>query len=170
MEGQIQMRRIAFALSIGLFAGACAAQTPQISRVDVTEYGEYTLEVQTTDQTSANGIPQRTVGSVKQLQQTRVIHFHKDLHFGFRYTIVGTPDAADVNIRMVMVYPAPGLMRPGETTPILRDESTRTRTIGENYYRGYTINDDWMMVPGDWTFELWYGNERIAAETFKLVK
>jgi hypothetical protein len=161
---------MALALSMAFVTSMCAAQAPQISRVDVTEFGEYTLEGKARDQLSAHGIPQRTVGNVKQLREARLIRLHKKLHFGFFYTIMGSPNGADVKIRMVMVYPAPGLIKPGERARILRDEAVKMRTIGDNYYRGFTIDDDWMMVPGDWTFELWYGEQKIASETFTLVK
>jgi hypothetical protein len=164
------MRRLALSLSITFLCSVCFAQTPQITRADITEFGEYTLDVQKTDWTSANGIPQRTVGNVKLSQQTRVIHLHKDLHFGFRYTLVGSPEQSSVTVRMVMLYPPPGLLRPGESTTILRDESSRDRTIGLDYYRGYTIADDWMMVPGDWTFQIWYGDQLLTSQTFTLVQ
>lgn len=163
------MLRIACALSLVAVSSLALAQTPQITRIDVTEFGEYALDVQTTDANSTNGIPQRTVGNVRQLQQTRTIHLHKDMHFGFRYTIVGSPNGADVELRMVVLFPRSGVQRPGTSTPIFRDESARMRTIGLNYYRGYSINDDWLLVPGDWTLELWSGDRRLASETFTLV-
>lgn len=164
------MPKIIAAFYLALIGTACLAQTPQVTRADVTEFGEYTLQVQTTDQTSNNGIPQSTVTGVQLLSQTRVIHLHKDLHFGFRCTIVGEPKDADINVRMVTIYPPAGLQRHGETTPIQRDESVRERSIGDNYYRGYTINDDWMMVPGDWTFEMWYGDQKLVSQTFTMVQ
>jgi hypothetical protein len=164
------MQRIAILICLLLVTAACHAQTPQVTRIDVTEYGEYALEVQSSDQTSAQGIAQRTVNNVKQLQQTRVIHLHNDLHFGFRYTVVGSPIGATVTLRKVVIYPPQGLLQPGKATPIYRDESNLDRTIGDNFYRGYTVNGDWMMVPGNWTFELWYGDRLLTSQTFQLVK
>lgn len=159
---------------LALFAAGIStialAQAPQITRLDTTEYGEYALQVQTTNANSANGIPQRIVTGIKQLDKTRVVRLHKDLHFGYRYTIVGTPSGATVNLRMVVIYPSPGLLKPGTTKPIQQDITTMDRVIGENFYRGYTLNDDWMMVPGDWTFEIWYGDRKLSSETFSLVQ
>ncbi len=166
------MRRIATALAmmlVGSVAFAQNAQTPQVTSLEVTEFGEYSLEVQSTDFTSEKGTPQRTVTGLKLLQQTRVMHLRKDLHFGFRFTLVGSPKDAAVELRMITNYPQPGAKPPDAAAPILRDESKRKFAIGSSIYRGFTIGQDWYMIPGDWTLEIWYGDQKLTSQTFTLV-
>ena len=35
-------------------------------------------------------------------------------------------------------------------------------TIGAINYRGYVFEQDWELVPGAWTFELWDGQRMLA--------
>ncbi|MGD0295290.1 MAG: DUF3859 domain-containing protein [Terracidiphilus sp.] len=163
------MRMIATVLSMVFVCSAALAETPRITRVDVTDFGEYTLDVQAAGGTTGQGIAQRTVGNIKLLQQTRVIPLHKGVHFGFHFTLVGSPDGATVKLRSVTHYPPPGLQKPG-ASPIMSDESKRKLTIGESTYHGFTIVEDWMMMPGEWAIELWCGRQLLTTQTFTLVQ
>jgi hypothetical protein len=101
----------------------------------------------------------------------RSIPLKKGIHFGFHYSIVGEPSGAPVDLRMVILYPSSGLHNPDVPQPIYRSEHTITRHIGDtNLYRGSGVDYDWGMVPGDWTLEIWYGEQKLTSETFTLVK
>lgn len=150
----------------------CSAQTPQIARVDVTEFGVYSMDRKEAGSNSVDGVPQRTVMNVRLVQQTRIVPLRKGVHFGFRYSIVGSPDAAPVQLRMVTLYPPGGLHNPAAHTPIQRSEFAVTRKIGTGYssYHGVALDFDWALVPGDWTLEIWSGDRRLTSEVFTLVK
>ena len=42
------------------------------------------------------------------------------------------------------------------------------KKIGETAYLGYGIENDWEIVPGTWTFEIWYSGRKLAEQSFTL--
>ncbi len=163
---------VRFAAAVSLLAVLCSAQAPQIARIDVTEFGIYSADRKEAGRNSADGIPQRAVANVRLVQQTRIVPLRKGVHFGFRYSIVGSPDDAPMQLRMVTLYPPGGLHNPTARAPIQRSEFAVTRKIGEKYssWHGVALDYDWALVPGDWTLEIWTGDRRLASEVFTLVK
>jgi hypothetical protein len=160
-----------------LLGSFCAAQTPQVTRaevtrIDVTEFGVYSAERKEAGPSSVDGVPQRRVANVQLVEQTRIVPLHKGVHFGFRYAIVGSPDGVPVQLQIVTLYPPGGLHNPSARVPIQRSEFAVTRKIGAGYssYHGVALDFDWALVPGNWTLEIWSGDRRLASEVFTLIK
>jgi hypothetical protein len=42
--------------------------------------------------------------------------------------------------------------------------------IGATSYRGVQFEYDWELLPGIWTFEFWYKDRRLAAQSFTLAR
>jgi Domain of unknown function (DUF3859) len=97
------------------------------------------------------------------------IPLQKDVQFGYRYKIIGQPDGAQVDIKPVTNYPPPGLRSPTSQQPVLRAERIRKRLIGETSVTTYTLEDDFELVPGVWTFEIYDGSCKLVSKTFTLV-
>jgi hypothetical protein len=162
----------ALAVFISLLAIPFAlGQTPVIQSAPVTDYGTYAFDTQNV-RTVEGGVEQRYVTNIRQLSTTRIVPFPKpgeQIHFGFHYTINGSPANTPVTVRNVVIYPkllnVNGTMMP-------QNEATIERKIGYTYYRGWTIDSDNkdMLVPGDWTLEVWYGTQRLMSQTFTLVE
>ena len=175
MPSQTLMKKfpiVPLCATILLLGSLCSAQAPQIARIDVTEFGVYSADQKQAGPSSVDGVPQRTVANVRLEQQTRIVPLRKGVHFGFRYTIAGSPVGAPVQLRMVTLYPPGGLHNPSAHAPIQRSEFAMTRKIGEGYssYHGVALDFDWALVPGDWTLEIWNGDRRLASQVFTLVK
>jgi hypothetical protein len=164
------MRALAAVLPFLFLAALCRAQAPQVTRVDVTDYGVYSLDPQPDSQTSIEGLHQRQVANVRLFEQKRIIFLKKGVHFGFHYTLVGSPQDAPVPLRMVTIFPAAGLHNPAVAHPLLRSEFTVTQRIGDSrlLYHGIALDYDWALVPGNWTLEIWCGQQRLASEVFLL--
>jgi hypothetical protein len=47
------------------------------------------------------------------------------------------------------------------------DHSTQ---IGIAAYKSYSLRHEWEVVPGNWTIQIWYGDRKLAEQTFTLVK
>jgi hypothetical protein len=44
------------------------------------------------------------------------------------------------------------------------------RAIGAQLHRDYTFEHDWELLPGVWTFQIWYQGRLLAEEKFTVVK
>jgi hypothetical protein len=144
------------------------AQQARIDRIDIVEFGIYTAD-RTLESTNAQGIKQNTINSVRHAATTATIPLQKDVQFGYRYKIIGQPDGAQVDIKLVTNYPPPGLRSPTSQQPVLRAERIRKRLIGETSVTTYTLEDDFELVPGVWTFEIYDGSRKLVSKTFTLV-
>jgi hypothetical protein len=82
---------------------------------------------------------------------------------------VGAPEGATVPLRMVIIFPSPGLRKPDGRHAILRDEYMWKAKIGKSSYRSYRLDKSWEVVPGDWTLEIWDNDEKLASQTFTVV-
>ena len=170
------------------------AKAPQVNSIDVGDYGVFTADTQvaqldaqkpaqqtasqSTQQTAQKPVPQpaspaipsSSVTDVHLVTETRTIPMQKGVHFGFEYVASGKPRYAKATLHFVVIYPAPGVMKPGASSPILHDEYDRTVIIdAKGSFDGYKLENDWELVPGDWTLEIWNGNTKLASETFTLV-
>lgn len=163
------MRTILAILLLVLADPAGRAQAPQVERIDVTEYGTYTAKGEQT-YVDAKGIKHHTVSKMVHDVATRTIPLRRDTIFGFRYTVIGSPKGARVPLRIVVIYPAPGLAKPGSPEPIMRDEEPVTRTVGADSIASYGLEEPWELLPGDWTLEIWSGDHKMASQTFTVVK
>jgi hypothetical protein len=40
--------------------------------------------------------------------------------------------------------------------------------IGETSYASYTLEDAFELMPGNWVFEIWQGNRKLATQSFRI--
>ena len=147
------------------------AQTSQVDHVDIVDKGVYV--VTTGDQTPNASTPTGSIAAVtvaKNVQDTTTIHGQLGSEFGLRYVVVGAPAGADVPLDIVITYPMPGLADPSAAKPILESRFTRVKKIGETDYLGYGFENDWEIVPGTWTFEIWFGGRKLASQAFTVTR
>ena len=121
------MRIALIFLSLTLTVVGAYAQTPQIERIDVVDYGIYSATV-ISAQKDAQGILQTVSDNPRHIETTRNIPAQLGARFGFRLKVVGTPNASAVQLRKVMIFPPDGLQNPNSVKPISRLESTLTAT------------------------------------------
>jgi hypothetical protein len=48
------------------------------------------------------------------------------------------------------------------------DDFVLQTRIGETSYASYTLEDSFELVPGEWVFEIWQGNRKLATQSFKV--
>jgi hypothetical protein len=172
--------RLIALLPLLVFYAAGAAQAPQppieaarveITGIEIADFGVYTLDPQDASQTSLDGLHQRDVANVHLAEQTRIVHLKKGVHFGFHYSVVGSPPDALAPLRMVTLFPPGGLHNPAQPQSIPHSEFTVIERIGaaHSLYHGVALDYDWALVPGNWTLEIWSGDRLLASEVFTLV-
>lgn len=155
----------AFVLILVVATGARA----QDIRVEVTEPGIYAADRAAQGRNSA-GIGQSTVSNPKLAVSTHTIPAQRGVIFGFRYKVLGGSTGDDVELTKVTTFPPPGLRPPGSSAPVSKTERTIQTKIGETRFTPYILSDDYELVPGVWTIELWAGGRRLASENFTLTK
>ena len=156
---------------VALVAGvtAAAAQADRIDRAEITQFGIYDFKVTNTEEsTTAAG----TLKSVdyKFATKTTSVPARRGVGFGFEYRLVGVPKGATVPIRSVTIFPAGGVRNPKNGETFQRSEFVEDKKVGELHLKGYTLDDDWEIVPGTWILQIWLGDKLLAEKSFTLTK
>ena len=149
-------------------AGAAFAQA-QVQRLDVTDYGLYTLDREISGRDS-QGISLGTASNIQHSATQRTVPAQIGTTFGFRYRVLGKPDGATVDLKKVIIFPSPGLLTPTSSTRVSKAEFNVEAKIGETNSELYTLEDNFELVPGTWTLEMWQGSRKLLSQAFKLDK
>jgi hypothetical protein len=144
-------------------------QLPRVERLDIHDYGIYAAAEQSCHRND-QGILLCDRTDVRHTETTLTVPARLGVHFGFRYKIVGAPDEATVRITGVIRFPSPGLQQPDAAAPIMKYEYQDNEQIGQIGYIDYAFDDPWELVPGSWSVEVWIDGERMAAQTFTVVR
>jgi len=155
-------------LALLLAVGAALAQTPKVERLEISDFGTYSVDRESKGRDS-HGVKLATGTNIQHQETKTAIPAQIGTSFGFRSKIIGEPEGATVALRKVIVFPAPGL-QPTPGKRVTRDESTIEATIGETRADLYTLEDNFELVPGTWVVELWFGGRKLASESFTLEK
>jgi hypothetical protein len=161
------MRKLLAVFALLLIA-ATGARAQDV-RIEVTEFGIYAVERAPQGRNSA-GIGQSTVSNPRLAVSTHNIPAQLGVTFGFRYKVVGSSAGEEIELTKVTTFPSPGLRPPGAGAPIPKTERTLLNKIGETRFTSYVLSDDYEVVPGVWTIELWSGGRRLASESFTVMK
>jgi len=142
-----------------------------IDRVDITDAGLYETKIEKAEKAPGTTTETRNaLARTELLRKTTRIDAKIGTHFGFRYKIVGQPNDGEANITFVTLPAAPGLKNPKTGKVSTREEYSAAVTFNETGYAGYALGEDWEIVPGTWTFELWDGQRKLASQSFEIVK
>jgi hypothetical protein len=151
--------------------GGEVAEAAELIKAEVTEYGYYQKKgdfkryrnIATTTGYVKEG------GDVDLVKQTHRIPLAMNRLFGFKFRVTGFNDKDAVQLKLVVSHPkikrANGSTSTGYTYPVLVDVKDG---VIENR-SGYSIDHDYEMVEGTWTFELWYYKQKLVSQTFETV-
>ncbi len=151
-------------------AAAAAAQADRIDGADITQFGIYEHKLTGTEDASSTATGMVRNVTYKFVSETTSVPARRDVGFGFEYRIVGEPKGAKVPIRSVTIFPEGGVRNPKTGKTFLRSEYVGDKAIGELILKGYTLDSDWEIVPGTWTFQVWFGDKLLAEKVFTLTK
>jgi len=148
---------------------AAHAQGVQVQRLEVTDYGLYTLDREISGR-DPQGISLGTATNIGHTATQRNVPAQIGVTFGFRYRVVGKPTGATVDLKKVINFPAPGLLSPTSSTRVSKAEFDVEAKIGDTNSELYTLEDNFELVTGVWVLEMWQGNRKLASQSFKLEK
>jgi Domain of unknown function (DUF3859) len=147
------------------------AQSVTVDRIEILERGIYHAQV--TGETPAGSTATGQVNQVSKIQfvqHTTTIPMRLGVRFGFRYAVVGSPEGANVPLKLVTIFPGPGLYNPERGQTFHREEYTSTKTLGEPTMTGYVFAHSWELVPGVWTLQIWYQDRLLTEQRFTVVR
>lgn len=99
-------------------------------------------------------------------QQTDRIPLRKGVYFGYRYKLKVEPDKSRADLRRVLMHPEmilPDGSRVSRSERSLRKRSTYGIVTALD---GYALNEDYELVEGDWTFQIWYEDNLLVEQAF----
>ena len=103
-------------------------------------------------------------------EKTTQIPLTKGLFFSYRYRIQNMlkEDAVKplAELRRVIIHPLMTL--PNGTTSTGSDRIVKERTSAREViaFHGYSFNEDYEMVEGEWTFQIWYRDKMMVEQKF----
>lgn len=160
------------ALLATLLTGICCAAQAQpiaVEQVDVLASGIYELDIVRRERKDdAAFATTNTIARARLVRRTSTVPLRRCVSFGFEYVIRGGPSGAQVPMRMITRFPSPGPRNPQTAMSVQATETLVVRSIGRLHTRAYTLEQDWELVPGVWTLEIWSGDRKLAALSFEL--
>jgi hypothetical protein len=168
--------KVIFLILIGLasLAQGCSdastVPTPQVTGVEIVEYGIYKVNVREKTAPGKPGVTtsNEVVGMVL-LEQTDRIPAVLDKAFGFRFVVQGTPKGQAVKMTFRNTFPSP-IKDAGTGQPRSSEEAVFTEEIGEESFHGFGFDHEEELVEGEWKMEVWYGDRKLAEQTFHVFK
>lgn len=138
----------------------------------VTEYGYYKVdsELERSRNIASTSGYVKEGGDVELVEQTQRIPLEKNRLFGFKFRITGFEGKDAVQLKLVVTHPE--ITRPngsrstGYSYPILLEVKDG---VIENH-SGYSLDHDYELVEGEWTFEYWYYKQKLVSQTFTTYK
>lgn len=156
-------------LVLALVLGIAAAHATEPTRVEIVEYGIYTLDVDSTVR-DANGINQNVVSNLCHVTTTTMIPMKPKLTFGFRYRVSGVEPDGDRIVRLTKVVSFPDeVTPPGAKKPLRSYTEVFATQIGVVGYIGYGFDEPWELMRGIWTFQLFRGGRLLAEQNFTII-
>jgi len=163
-----------FAVMCTLVLGLCVSlpslsMAAEVYGVEIVEYGRAVAETERRVEEKNSVLGYRTIiKNVKVVEQTDRIPSTIGTRFGLRYRITGSPEGYGIKITKKMSFP--GLKDPKADKVISSSEYELERPIGRLLWTGYTFEEEWECVPGEWTIGLWYGGKKLAEKTFTVYR
>ncbi|MBI3548095.1 MAG: DUF3859 domain-containing protein [Elusimicrobia bacterium] len=160
------------AVLLALYASASRADVaaPKVDKIEIVEAGIYKVEVASRER--VDGLAGGKLSIVKNstlLKATTTIPMKIGTTFGIRYKVIGSPDGSKAELKIVTNYPKEGVRDPGQKRTLYASTYPVNKTIGLVTYKSYTLEEGWELVPGRWSFEVWYGDKKMAEQEFTIV-
>lgn len=155
-------------LSLCTFARAADRSLKVTPKGRVLEYGLFELvgaEQREANAKTLDGEQQISEGA-RFYEQTNRVPAMPGVRFGFRFSITGVTEQDTAEFKKVVTHP-PIKNEKGE---VERSYSTTETLPTRNGYvsevSGYSLDRFEELVPGFWTFELWYHGQKMVSQAF----
>ena len=99
-------------------------------------------------------------------EQTDRVPLRKGVYFGYKYWLKIEPDKSRADLRRVLMHPEMTL--PDGSTVSRSERTIRKRTTHGivTSIDAYALSEDYELVEGYWTFQLWYEDDLLVEQNF----
>lgn len=138
-------------------------------QVQIESFGTYQAEVKrVVSNPNAPSGYSNEIGKTSLIKKTDRIPLRKGLTFGVDVLPIGQNKGRPVRLKYAWRFPAPGLKNPETGKTSLRDETLGEFVFGDSRIILYTFDVDFEMLPGQWLFEIWDGEKKLAEKSFTM--
>jgi TonB family protein len=143
--------------------------TPPPTSIRVLWAGEITYDSRTVtpDATSVTGYRGTWVG-LHLGEATTKIAAKRGKSFGIRFQFDDPVPDAGITYRIVWRFPEKGLVNPATRMRHFAETNERRCRAGQPCTIGWTFAEDWEMVDGNWTVEIWRSGSIVASQVFEV--
>lgn len=134
---------------------------------DIVKYG-----IATGDVYQQRRADRSTLGTVnvardfRIVEQTDQVPLRRGISFGITYEVNGKPNGLFVPIQVRVITPGLRNAATGRTSHV--EEWQSWRELGGIGSDAFTFGEDWELVPGQWTFELYYKDKKLTEKAFTI--
>lgn len=147
---------------------ASAETVVRVRAVEIVGYGMFTArETTRLHASTARALAVDGVKGVTFTKYTTEIPAVLGTTFGIQYVINTTPKGGGFKVTCVILFPEPGLVNPRGRTYKKSTEKITT-LIGKKSLYGYGFDEPWELVPGEWVFQIWHKDIRLAQKKFNV--
>lgn len=154
--------------------GSAAAEAPVVRGITIIHAGAYAAETKSAPAQSGQESPTGTVGTDTHW------HFESDstdvlgkvgTQFGVEFRIDGEPSEDSVTLYLTLMFPPQGMHNPNTGRTMHTAKITfPNMKIGARCVVGYGFDNEWEIVPGVWTEQIWYQDHMLAQRSFTVGK
>ena len=164
------MRKLMLGLLVLSLTQVASAQN-KVTGGRVTEFGLYRIDVVrvVVDSLAASG-NRGTATNIVLIQPTAGLSGKVGTQFGYRYTVDGPVAGDTVQLKLVTRFPPTGVRNPATGTTTFMNQRMVRGVVGASSWTGYSLDDPWEVVPGVWTFEVWYNDKKLISQNFTVEK
>jgi len=157
------------AIGAALLLTACHFHTGAVRAVEVIEFGTFQKTQSRGDVSAPNALggQMHAVTDAVLVESTTDIHAHRGTSFGIRIKLVGQPDGLIVPCTAKCFHPTYTDPATGRSSDV--EQWPNFASIGRAGYIGYTFDEDWEIVPGRWTIQLFVGSQLEVEKTFTVI-
>ncbi len=158
---------IPFLLFIFIFSHHATAEQQYYGKI--IDYGILKVEKEIRNHTASGSADHVTEVLYKNVSNTtNIIPLKKGLTFGYVFKILPNTKSETIEIYVIGIHPAMKKQSHSkiETSYKYKDSIQ----LGKERYAGYTFNEDYEMVEGDWKIQIWFNERMLCEKSFKVVK
>ena len=147
---------------------SCHSQRAPLESVQIVEFGRFQENMSKGSRLAPDAVAGKSnvVVAATLLESTTDIPATAGTSFGVRVKFVGAPAGLVVPCTAKCLHPK--LTDPASGRSSKVEQWENFGTLGSDGYIGYSFDNEWELVPGQWTIQILVGSKVMAEKTFNV--